>query len=601
MINGLIKKKTKDHKIVNRLFRNIALVAIATNLVNAITTFTDGICASHITDIGNQASAGLSIVNPSILFTNIFVVLLEIGCQILCSRCLAKGDRKKANQIYSLGIVLALGIGVISTIVHFFLAEQIVNISGGSLAKVDEITHQCAIDYMQSLYFYAPFILLFSMLMQLVNLEGDKLINYLAIGAVLVVNVVGDVVGMRIFKNNWAIGVATALSYLAGVIVLAFHFRKKKSSFHFSFRSIHFAYLKDLIVTGGPNCAKVGFIFARNIILNNLLALYGGVAFVALSAQSRVTAFVECIAGGLISACLMLSSIFYGEEDRDALNSLVKVLFKWVIFICLPLSIVYFFLAEPLAIAYGVSGETELIQATYALRADALTIPFIAINAPFLAIFQGTKRTGYSYLVTALQSFVFPSLFVFVATRIFPEDLTWVWFAITDGFIFYTFLHFAFAWIRSRHIGIDVNTLFFLPKNFGYKKEDSLRIVVNNITDALEVTHQVVKFCEDHKIDDRRKNHLAACAEELALMTVMSGFTRDRKKHTCEMRVLYKRKNLTLRLRDDCAAFNLKEKFERIEEGEDPTKNVAIRLVMGLAKDVQYVNLLKTNNLIVKV
>ncbi len=84
------------------------------------------------------------------------------------------------------------------------------------------------------------------------------------------------------------------------------------------------------------------------------------------------------------------------------------------------------------------------------------------------------------------------------------------------------------------------------------------------------------------------------------MMSVMSGYTSARKRHACKIRVFYKNNELKLRIRDDCMAFNIKEKAKKLTQ-TDPydVSNYAIRIIMGLAKTVEYVNLLRTNNLII--
>ncbi|MCQ2753307.1 MAG: hypothetical protein MJ206_03570 [Bacilli bacterium] len=659
MIEDLQAKK-KDLRIMNRLFRNVALVSIFSALIGALTSFTDGICASWVPHVGDIISGALAVVQPTLIFTGIFTTLFEIGIQILCSRRLAKGDKKGANQIFSMGIVLAVAVAIILALIFIFAADPITAICGAT-----EENHKWAIQYMQGVFICAPLMCLYNVLMPIVNLEGDKRMNYLSTIAIFVVNVGGDVIGVQLFPDYaaLALGVATSLSFAFGSLVLCTHFwiKKKGSVFHFSFKNFTLKPIGEFLLTAGPNCAKVVFIFGRNMIINIVLHGYGDLAFIAYSATNHITPFIECITSGLIAACLMLSSIFYGEEDRDSLNDLLKILFRWIFGIVLPLAVFYFFMAPVFATLYGVGiqprNPVAFNEAVLAMRCDSITIPFVALNAPFLAIFQGTRRTQYAYIVTALQSFVLPSTLLLALGQTIPVDHSvtcWpIWVGITAGFVSYSIIHFSYCWIRARHIGFDVDTLFMLPKEFGCTAEQQTHITITNVAEASMVSQQVVDFCHKQGVDERRTSHLAACAEEFAMMMVMSGFIRDTNKrqakikkiseriqrvsdrtakqkaekqkttlrermgnrrldslrerlqqirhHTCEMRVVYKDDELILRIRDDCPKFKIGEKTDRIAQSGDSTKNMAIRIIMGLAKDVEYVNMLKVNNLIIKV
>ena len=60
--------------------------------------------------------------------------------------------------------------------------------------------------------------------------------------------------------------------------------------------------------------------------------------------------------------------------------------------------------------------------------------------------------------------------------------------------------------------------------------------------------------------------------------------------------------DVLLRLRDDCARFDLKEQVAHWTlDPEHPEENVGIRMILGMAKDVSYTNTMKANYLRIKV
>ena len=102
-----------------------------------------------------------------------------------------------------------------------------------------------------------------------------------------------------------------------------------------------------------------------------------------------------------------------------------------------------------------------------------------------------------------------------------------------------------------------------------------------------------------------RANSLAACSEELTRSIVISGFTRDRKKHhLCELCISYKKdknKDIILRLRDDCVLYDIIDRANHLYVNNDPAANAALKIAYRHAKQVKYSNLLKTNNLVVTI
>jgi anti-sigma regulatory factor (Ser/Thr protein kinase) len=75
---------------------------------------------------------------------------------------------------------------------------------------------------------------------------------------------------------------------------------------------------------------------------------------------------------------------------------------------------------------------------------------------------------------------------------------------------------------------------------------------------------------------------------------VTHGFSKDAKKHSVDIRVIHKGDEIILRMRDNCKAFDPASRA-KIMEQDDAGKNVGIRLVYKIAKDVSYQNLLGLN------
>jgi hypothetical protein len=64
--------------------------------------------------------------------------------------------------------------------------------------------------------------------------------------------------------------------------------------------------------------------------------------------------------------------------------------------------------------------------------------------------------------------------------------------------------------------------------------------------------------------------------------------------------VVLKNDSLLLRIKDDCIPFDPKER-SKITANDDPTKNIGIRMIYKIMKDVNYQNLLGLNVLTVRI
>lgn len=95
--------------------------------------------------------------------------------------------------------------------------------------------------------------------------------------------------------------------------------------------------------------------------------------------------------------------------------------------------------------------------------------------------------------------------------------------------------------------------------------------------------------------------HAGLCLEEMGGNIVRHGFQADRKKHSIEFRVILQEDSVVLRIKDDCIPFNPREWYEMTNaDSEDPLANIGIRMVLGLAEEVGYQNLLGLNVLTIR-
>ena len=74
---------------------------------------------------------------------------------------------------------------------------------------------------------------------------------------------------------------------------------------------------------------------------------------------------------------------------------------------------------------------------------------------------------------------------------------------------------------------------------------------------------------------------------------VQHGFP-DGKKHLVDVRVVNRTDGLLLRIKDDCRAFDPKEKLALIDP-EDVTHNIGLRMTARFAREMSYSNVLGLN------
>ena len=139
-----------------------------------------------------------------------------------------------------------------------------------------------------------------------------------------------------------------------------------------------------------------------------------------------------------------------------------------------------------------------------------------------------------------------------------------------------------------------------IPARIGVGPEDRIDISVTCEDDVIDVSRQVSDFCKRRGLDAWRTYGASLCMEEMAGNVVEHGFTKDKKKHSADIRVVHKDGEIILRIRDNCTAFD-PAAYHKVMEMDERGKNVGIKLVYGMAKQVDYQNLLGMNVLTMRI
>lgn len=121
------------HFTYKKMFRFV-LAPICTMLFTSIYGIVDGFFVSNY--VGNTAFASLNLVMPYIMMIASVGFMFGSGGNALVSLHLGLGEKKKANEYFSLIVYTLIGIGVVLAAVSFFLASSISRLLGASEAML---------------------------------------------------------------------------------------------------------------------------------------------------------------------------------------------------------------------------------------------------------------------------------------------------------------------------------------------------------------------------------------------------------------------------------------------------------------------------------
>ena len=170
---------------------------------------------------------------------------------------------------------------------------------------------------------------------------------------------------------------------------------------------------------------------------------------------------------------------------------------------------------------------------------------------------------------------------------------------ILNGVFVLVFL-VTYAIFYNRRVLKSVEDLMVMPDAFGVPESERLDMSVKSMEDVVTVSKQTQDFCLERGIDSRRAFLAGLSMEEMAGNVIEHGFSKDNKKHSLEIRVVHKDGSVILRARDDCVSFDPLERLKASDQN-DLAKNVGLKIVVKLAKSVEWQSIFGMNVLTIKI
>ncbi len=144
-----------------------------------------------------------------------------------------------------------------------------------------------------------------------------------------------------------------------------------------------------------------------------------------------------------------------------------------------------------------------------------------------------------------------------------------------------------------------MENLLLLPENFDVPDEDKFLAALLCPEDAVNISEKIIDYCAGRGIDPRRCRHVGLAVEEMAVIIIEQGFG-DGREHSIDIKLFVKNDQITLRIRDDCRAFDVNQRIA-IMKPENSYSHIGIRILRSIAHDVEYYSTLDMNCLTMRI
>ena len=590
-----MKARDGGMKLLSKLMFRLLPIQILLAAVGAVNGIVSSFFASNY--VGIDAMSAVGLYSPINMLINALSTMLQGGSVILCGKAMEQNQREKLQNVFSLD--LAISSLIAAAFAGLFLVLGLFDLNGF-------MTRSPAVRALFNRYMLGQAIGLFPLILgnqlsAFLSIENKGRRTMIASLVYIAVNVALNFLFVQVMRMEaFGLALASSLGLWVFLAVQAPCFLKGKSQFRIAPRRLRWGNLGEIIRVGLPGALSNIYQTARGLICNWLLEIFvGTVGISAFATADNLLRVFWAVPIAMLAVSRMMISVSIGEEDRQTLTDVMRVMFRRFIPLMGLISAGIILCADPLTrLFYRDSAEQVYTMTRAGFRILPICMPLSIICMHFTCYGQASGKEGLVHVLSLLDGVVCVAGFTALLIRVMGMNSVYVA-NILNGVVCLLAV-VIYARIKKRRFPRNMDELMVVPEDFGAPESERMDLTIRDMEDVVTISRQVQRFCEERGVDRRRAYLSGLAMEEMAGNIVDHGFSKDRKRHSVEARVVHKGDDVILRLKDDCVPFDPGER-QKLAEDDDPVKNIGIRMVFRMSRDVQYQNILGLNVLTIRI
>lgn len=303
------------------LIATYAIPAVISMLVSAAYNITDQIFIGHV--VGMLGNAATNVAFPAVTLTTGISMLFGLGTAANFSICQGAGEVDEARRYIHNGVASVTVVGLITGLLMYLFRSQVVILCGADPAGN---VYPYAVSYLSITALGLPFQMFTHSSSSIIRADGSPRYSMTCTVSGAILNVFLDwlfmfPLGMGIQGAAAATAISQVFSF---ILALLYYPRFKAFSVKLSELSIRGSYLKNSMVAGIPNFCNHMLMMTTNIVLNNVLAIYGAMSVygpdipLAVSGVAQKTSMIMVsFAVGIAQGCQPIWGYNLGAKNYD--------------------------------------------------------------------------------------------------------------------------------------------------------------------------------------------------------------------------------------------------------------------------------------------
>lgn len=421
MVSGYDKKEERRRAILNDpilpLLVKTSIPTIIGMLVMVIYNLTDTFFVGILNN--KSMTAAIGIVFSFMSFIQAIGFWFGYGSGNIMSKRIGQGNEYEAEKISSIGILFALGFGILIAFISWIFISPLARFIGGSAS---ESLMRFTVDYMRVIVLSIPFALYSMTLYNQLRLCGNVKDGMRGLLSGMLVNMALDPILMFGLGLGFiGAGYATLIGQIVGTILLT-RLSRKNGNIGVDLKKVRInkERVYHILAGGMPNFLRQSITSIALILLNILAARYGDGLLAALTISSRILALAYLIMIGWGQGFQPICAMNYGASQYDR----VKTAFKLAVlgataFLILSAFGLHIFAKE---LIMTMTKDSQVIAYTRKLlNLQCLTLPLLGYFALSSMLMQNIGQYFWSSIISISRQGIFYIPLLYILTGAFGQ------------------------------------------------------------------------------------------------------------------------------------------------------------------------------------
>ena len=535
-MNGFCEKK----------FTSMLISGTFTKAVMYLMLLSDSIIAGFF--IGESGVAGINAITPVTAIVTFFGDLVSTGVGIVFTREVGAMKKRRADEIYGQGLIISIGIGLLSALLIILLQNAYFGMSGITGDILDK-----ALEYYRFVPINAFLTIVIFYLEQMVYSDGDELCNNICYGFQIGGNIICSII---LTKHLGMTGIilGSVIGNSLGILTCLWHFFRKKNTLHFVW---HLSF-KDFLLTSRYSIVDSSVYICWGlmdfVMIGFVSRHYGNLGLVTLAVVVSLIEF-GVVMDGVGMAMQPLIGTYFGEKNHKLIKRVMKSGIKAAVIEGAAATALIWIFARQFCGMFGVTDEAALSSAIPAIRIVSLGFIFCSTVSLTTSYYMLIDRIAMATCIACFQNGLLYILLPIAGSLIFGINGMWAGFIAAP--ILTLICAMLFVYLR------------FGKDNFPFLLNDmdsEIIVMEDALTpeSAAELSRQVADSLASHRYPKEIVNRAALFTEEIGL-TILESNKQAKKPLLIELSIFYEADKVVIIERDSGKLFDLTDPDNQIK------------------------------------